>query len=235
MNHSLPDIILEYPQAPHLTCHLMHGQRWNNLTDNAVEALIQGRNPPLPIQEFLEHLEKNYPTAFAQIQHIYAYCYKAATRECAIKKVPYEGFEIRLAVIHMGFYPQYRKLLFDERLRITRETGWYPYIVGSKIAFDTSTYLTVSDIQPKALLIGDLIGIRRVAKPLKTTSNLNAFLLEGTQGNILLDTGFEVDLAQTPDLKAIFISHMHGDHTGGLDQLIRVCMQTVTKEKWQQL
>ena len=220
MNRSLQDVILEYPQAPHLVCHLMPGQRWNNLTGNAVEALIEGRNPPLPIQEFLEHLEKNYPDAFAQIQHVYAYCYKATAREYAIQKVPIEGFEVRLAVIHMGFYPQYRKLLFDERLKITKETGWYPYIVGAKIAFDTSTYSNVSDIHPERLLIGELVGIRRVAKPLKTTSNLNAFLLEGTQGNILLDTGFEVDLAQARDLKAIFISHMHGDHTGGLDQFI---------------
>ncbi len=43
----------------------------------------------------------------------------------------------------------------------------------------------------------------------------NAILLEGSRGNILLDTGFDTEVANLSKLRAVFLSHLHGDHIGG--------------------
>jgi glyoxylase-like metal-dependent hydrolase (beta-lactamase superfamily II) len=72
--------------------------------------------------------------------------------------------------------------------------------------------------------LGELKTIRNVSVDIVGSNGNprkgNAFLVVGSLGSLLMDTGFAVDPISTKNTRAVFLSHFHGDHTSGLWQFV---------------
>jgi|GEM_PF-1583715 len=218
---------LDYPKAPDLDAYLMQSP-WRGPVSRAVEALIaaHGKEVRSPAQ-FLDYLGETFPEEFSHIQDVsfYRLAVDRLYKDC--QNIPSEPFELRIAVIHTQPVPWTRRVLFETRQQTTDATGWYPLIQGARANLGGTHYeALMARTQAgkpsgwRDFSLGDLTSIRRVASS-KHPDNFNAFLLEGSQGTLLLDTGFGVNHDQLGSLKAVFLSHMHEDHTGGLPEVAR--------------
>ncbi len=184
----------------------------------AIIALEKFDKKPYIIEEFLFFIEKSYPKVFLEIDMIrfYDYIWKDNSR---FKN----GFQFRLAIVHLKPNAYIRDFLFSEREKITSYTGWYPYIVGSRAEITKPVYKTImKNNNIRTPRIENLC----LGKPLRLTDisnceDANASLLECQEGSILFDTGFGVEIPEQCNLKAVCISHFHKDHSYGLLQIIK--------------
>lgn len=116
-----------------------------------------------------------------------------------------------------------RDLIFAQREQITRDTGWYPMVSGSRANFTTFKvansykYWNIATHKPPYVHLGKPLSIRNVAEDISST----AILLCCENGNILLDTGFGIEHEVVELLDFVFLSHFHKDHSAGIFNLLK--------------
>lgn len=180
--------------------------------------------------EYLNFLENKYPDIYDKLEWVTFHTFKADQSYDKSLPIPPEGFEFRLAITNIEPFPKIRKKMYELRDQITSLTGWYPLVHGSRAGISRPSYAErLSNIYSRkqasnyGFILGKFIGVKNVSKDIErknhdgTTSVKygNAILLEGSKGSILLDTGFAVDLERIGRPRALFLSHIHGDHSGG--------------------
>lgn len=130
---------------------------------------------------------------------------------------------------------EFRDAFFKEREKITHDTGWYPYITGSRANFTHFTaeksykYWKIEKNKIPYVHLGKPLSIKNVASDFSAT----AMLLQCEKGNVLLDTGFGIEEQCIEMIDFIFISHFQYDHTGGVIQILQkkdipVIMSSIT-------
>lgn len=161
---------------------------------------------------FFDYLECRYGVECTYVEYVSFYDYV---------RMPEER-QYNIAYIYTSPSLKIRDLLFADRDEITANTGWYPMISGARANFMRvkgvhSSYWEFLKHKPPYVHLGKPLAIKNVACDIAST----ALLLQCENGNILLDTGFEVDSTAIDQIDFIFISHFHRDHTGGLYTLLR--------------
>ena len=78
-------------------------------------------------EEFLEFIEKCYPKEAENIELVRFYDFT-----WTFDKKYGDNFRFHLSVIYIKPCGKTRDTLFSNRDKITKYTGWYPYIVGSR-------------------------------------------------------------------------------------------------------
>lgn len=184
---------------------------------NAELSLKKVSRKAIDCTDFINLLEKSYHKFIDKIELVQFYDF-----EWTFNNRYERGFNFKIAIIHTMPDAKFRDKLFAERDRITINTGWYPYIMGSRANINTTLhryYRAINHIpanKMEPLQLGKPNSIIDVSN----NKSVNAILLCCTYGSILFDTGFGVDLPDNSDLKAICISHFHKDHCGGLYELL---------------
>ena len=180
-------------------------------TSNAKAALERNRLELIKPFAFCDYLSEKYADDEA-IEYISFYDFSHTNRN---------NFHFTIAVIYTKPDRSARDRLFIDREKITKETGWYPLITGSRANY-TSQYMDISVYQRiKArkfnIHIGSPISIKNIAIDPSST----ALYLKGSKGAILLDTGFGIDSKYVDLIDSVFLSHFHKDHSGGLLDILR--------------
>ena len=120
-----------------------------------------------------------------------------------------------IVILYVLPSPQSRKVFYDNRLEILAATGWYPAIMGDRADFNLI-------LPQKKELKGNLRGIGSLLG-FKVNHNEEgagvSFELEGTQGTYLFDFGYHG--STNSKISAVFLSHTHEDHSGGLLETIQ--------------
>ena len=152
-------------------------------------SILHPRNM-LSCDDFIEFVAINFPHYFRSVQHIRFYT-------CTFVERTGEKWEQRFAVCSIA--PDYsaREALFAQGPFITKATGWYPVIMGSRMFFRRSggrqTVTKGTEIASEIFNAdwGNLSAL--------TGLNLNesgcSLLLDFTHNSLLLDCGFSYCLA----------------------------------------
>ncbi len=203
---------------------------WFGPIKRAFEALQNVQNNPLLSEEqFLDYIFENHFDIYQNMEWLTFQEFHVKETQWRKLELPAEGFKFRLARVNVRPDPKYRNKLFDIREKIAADTGWYPLVMGSRAQLSNAYIQRLRGIRARQVpanygfLLGNLCGVRNVSKKIEktngdgTSSDLigTAILLEGTKGSLLLDTGFAVDFETIGRPRAIFLSHLHQDHTGG--------------------
>lgn len=180
----------------------------------AKTALLKAKNEPLTIPDFFSYLEERYGELSEHIEYVTFYDYTNL-----IDNVKYH-----IAYIYTAPSLMLRDLLFDEREDITKDTGWYPMVSGSRANFTTIKieesyrFWKIVKHKPPYVHLGKPLSLRNVATDISST----AILFKCENGNILFDTGFGVDEDVIDSINFVFLSHFHRDHSGGVFELLRI-------------
>lgn len=180
----------------------------------AKEALSKEHSKPCDIESFFDYMEENFGADYDNIEFVTFYDYTYTQ----------ENFHYNIAYIYTFPSLKTRDTLYENRELITRDTGWYPMISGSRANFTTfeieGSYKFQSLLKNKKpyVHLGKPLSIKHVACEFSST----AMLLICERGSILLDTGFGVESAIVKDVDFIFLSHFHKDHSGGLFEFLRI-------------
>jgi hypothetical protein len=224
-----PRKTLQHKNANHFRYSIINSP-WFGPIRRAFEAFQTAQTYPLLSQEqFLDYLFENYIDIYQNMEWVTFQEFEVSKANWRGLQLPDGGFKFRLARVNVKPDPKFRNKLFDLRENITAETGWYPLVMGSRAQLSNTYIQRLRGIRSRqapanyGFLLGNISGVRNVSKKMEkangdgTTSELlgNAILLEGTKGSLLLDTGFAVDLENIGRPRAIFLSHLHQDHTGG--------------------
>lgn len=171
-------------------------------------ALRKEHQKACSVDAFFEYMERKYGADVECIEYVTFYDYVFDT----------EAFHYNIAYIYTTPSLKMRDVLFVEREEITKDTGWYPMISGSRANFtsinieESYKFWNILKHKPPYVHLGKPISIKSVACDISST----ALLLKCEKGNILLDTGFEVVDDAVDEVDFIFMSHFHRDHSGGL-------------------
>lgn len=174
----------------------------------AKTALLKEHAKACSIDSFFAYMEKRYGVDSECIEYITFYDYVFDS----------EAFHYNIAYIYTTPSLKMRDILFEDREEITKDTGWYPMVSGSRANFtsikiaESYKYWNIVRHKPPYVHLGKPISIKSVACDISST----ALMLKCEKGNILLDTGFEVEEDNISDVDFIFMSHFHRDHSGGL-------------------
>ena len=180
----------------------------------AKEALSKEHSKPCDIESFFDYMEEHFGADYDNIEFVTFYDYTYTQ----------ENFHYNIAYIYTCPSLKTRDTLYENREIITRDTGWYPMISGSRANFTTfkveGAYKFQSLFKNKKpyVHLGKPLSIKHVACEFSST----AILLMCEKGNILLDTGFGVEREIVKIVDFIFLSHFHKDHSGGLFDFLRI-------------
>ena len=166
------------------------------------------------VADFFIYLKKRYNEDSEYIEYITFYDYILAE----------DGFHYNIAYVYTEPLLRVRDLLFDEREEITKDTGWYPMISGSRANFtkikisESYKYWDIVKHKPPYVHVGRPLSLQNIASDISST----ALLLKCEKGNILLDTGFGIEKENMDDIDFIFLSHYHKDHSGGINGILQI-------------
>jgi glyoxylase-like metal-dependent hydrolase (beta-lactamase superfamily II) len=123
-----------------------------------------------------------------------------------------------VAVVNIRPSPYTRHTLFDLREIITANTGWYPLVTGSKRDIYLPTLPRKDDRTNRNILESAPLGILRELSKVSSSGDKDGvcFKVSTDTGNIIFDLGFDAFNSVDSNTLAIFISHFHRDHAGGL-------------------
>jgi glyoxylase-like metal-dependent hydrolase (beta-lactamase superfamily II) len=175
----------------------------------ATIALTGLSSPPTSEEQFLDVIRDEYPHYYVQIEWVKFHQFAGYGKQ--------QGVFYRLAVVNLQPDPVVREDFFIDREEITRRTGWYPLIQGSRAKFYDTPY---RDVERAArgrteLSLPPLGSLRRLMPIAASDDEGNSFLVTGDQGTILLDCGMHGH-TMPEDISTIFLSHFHRDHAGGV-------------------
>ena len=190
---------------------------WFGPWEKAISALQQVSVVPLTEDQYLDYIKSKHPNVYQSIEWVRFHRFKwKGKRKTNLPRSKH--FEFRLAVTNLQPVNGVRDYLYSIREQITKDTGWYPVVQGNRAWIHAPPFRKLQkprrqkSIAKVDLEIGELRGIR----DLFPLGGGNSLLLEGTRGNVLLDTGFHVDAKALANVKLVFLSHFHKDHSGGL-------------------
>lgn len=187
----------------------------------AYEALQKVKIQPALEEEYLEYIEKEVPDIYEMIEWVRFHNF--TWKEKGSKKRAFNNFNFRLAVTYTKPLPEIRDKLFEIREKVTCDTGWYPLVMGSRALISKPKYRIMQKklrIMPRFKNIDTFIGKLKSIRDISNCHESNCFLLNGTEGSILFDTGFGINYNGIENLKTVFLSHFHKDHTYGIWDLI---------------
>lgn len=166
--------------------------------------------------DFLIYLQKHYPKILSKIEYIRFYEFDFNEKG--------RVFHYCIAMLFTSPDEQTRTVLYDESRKITCDTGWYPYITGSRAKIKRLSYTVLRNeygIPRKRI---DKLSFGRPERiiDISNTPTASANLLQCYNGNILFDTGFGILEEYINSIDLICISHFHKDHTGGLLSILHV-------------
>ena len=179
----------------------------------ARESLLKPHKNICSADDFFAYLESNYATEKDFIEFVTFYDYVNQA----------DGFHYNIAYIYTAPSLKVRDLIFAQREQITKDTGWYPMVSGSRANFttfkvaDSYKYWNIATHKPPYVHLGKPLSIRNVAEDISST----AILLRCENGNILLDTGFGIEREVIGLLDFVFLSHFHKDHSAGIFNLLK--------------
>lgn len=223
--------ILTHHNATHFKYSLA-ARPWDGPVRRAIEALTQAQpDQIMSVEGFLDHFKTHYAEYYKGLDWVTFSQFTPQGTSWMGQKLPFPGFEMRLALIYLQPDPKLRTGLFQLRQQITSETGWYPLVQGKRAATERPNYkrflprsFEYGPSNRNEFALGELISMRNVSVDVSGDNGNpkkgNAFLVEGSLGSLLMDTGFAVDLTSTQNAQAVFLSHFHGDHAGGLWQFV---------------
>jgi hypothetical protein len=116
---------------------------------------------------------------------------------------------MRIAILNIAPDIKSRDIFFNDRIEITKQTGWYPLVMGSRISFRLPKIKRLND--KTILSIGEIKNFKVISN--SDTDGIS-FELVGKKGKYLFDFGYKG--VTTNDYLAYFLSHTHSDHSGGL-------------------
>lgn len=182
---------------------------------NAIAALEKVNIEAFSELEFLDFIKSNYKDVYDNIEWIrfHDFFWRGKKKH---KIVPNSNFRFRMAIFNIRPLPFARDYLYEVREEITRKTGWYPLVQGSRANIHNPPYLRWKQKLPYIEKIDCDIGTIKGVYDASSDNSGNCILLEGDMGQILFDTGFNVDQTKIKDLKMVFLSHFHKDHSGGI-------------------
>lgn len=174
----------------------------------AIAALKEFSGNPISNEEYCEYLKENYPKHFLNIEWIRFHDYN----DRSFPKNKFSG-RMRLAIFNTSAHVKSRDIFFNERNKITKETGWYPLIMGSRCRFWNYRIKSINQITIKS--IGKILNFTPISN---SSRDGISFELKGSKGKYLLDFGFNGNVSQQYDCH--FLSHTHSDHSGGINNVV---------------
>lgn len=171
-------------------------------------------------EEVIKYITNNFPQYIPHIERIKFYRTKEKETDTSL----------HLFILWSSFNVRAREELYSLRETITLATGWYPYLTGQHIDHHRRPNLNLVDEGLKKSMNKSAIEKLNGLGSLLEITNFyigtgTSILLKTTSYDIVLDSGFKEDKLKTALLrpnkkKWLFISHSHGDHTGGLRKLM---------------
>lgn len=179
---------------------------------NATAMILSVEATPVSEEDFLTLLRAEYPRYYGGIEWVKFHQFQGGWRK-------HRDVYYRLAVINVIADPVLRETFYADREEIYRRTGWYPLIQGSRVRFFDTPYRDMERHAHRGFEMPPIGTLRRVEPVAASDTDGNSFLVVGDQGTLLLDCGMR-DVGR-PSPSAIFLSHFHRDHAGGVWPLLR--------------
>jgi hypothetical protein len=214
MNTKKPSVFSKYEHIKYLS----YTKRWFGPLKKATVAISKSTVSPFTEQAYLEYIKKKYPVIFSHISTVVFYLFDDLS---APKKLPIDRL-FTIAVTHTYPEPTTRQKLYDEREQITLETGWYPLVMGERAKINVPTWKLSRLKQDlhEQIQNAEIGQFQRIRSFNSQTLGGSAFLLEGSNGCVVFDAGFGLQDKLPSNTKAIYISHFHADHIGGIEDCL---------------
>jgi len=199
MNHRL-----KHRNAEHFRYEITTS-RFTGSRSYAKRAFDVIHTPPVAPERFLDHLQsKKYRNAYLALEWVRFYSFKEGIRD------------LNLAVLNLAPDPTIRWMIFENREAITRATGWYPVVHGSR-AHPSRL------VKPSVAWVPSLGRLERLDAIANSGETGASFLLHGAEGDALFDFGFGTDSSANSShhFAFRFLSHAHGDHSIGIWNALR--------------
>ncbi|EMS77545.1 MBL fold hydrolase [Desulfotignum phosphitoxidans] len=173
----------------------------------AISALNQTDLEPIGHINYFYFLKNNFKKHIHAIEWVRFHRFK-------------EGkYNYSVAIMNIKPFVNARHELFEYRELITKKTGWYPLIMGSKARIYLPKIDRRATDRNKAIIKSiDLKNINSIEKMQDSGTCLK---VNFENGNLILDVGFNCHSCVNEKTKMIFISHFHQDHSGGLIDILR--------------
>lgn len=191
---------------------------------NAIKALKEVNIQPISEEEYLDYLKTKFFRFYKNIEWVRFYNFVWRGGEHKADIIPNSDFRFRLAVMYLHPYPEIRDEFFEYREYITSNTGWYPLIQGSRASLKDSDYKEFKKRYATKAQLNIINSSKEKFERIIDVSGDkggNSVLIEGNQGSILFDTGFDVNLERLNNVKLVCLSHFHQDHSNGIWNVLR--------------
>lgn len=173
----------------------------------AIKALRQRTIKPVLAIDFMYYLKHKYRQHLKSIEWI------------RFHRFVEDKISYAVAILNIAPSLESRTQLYEDRELITRETGWYPLIMGSKarIHLPLIDRASIWDNMEhlKLTSFGNVSSMRESSQ-----RSGNSFKIIFQHANLLLDVGFDCSSLFDESTKCIFLSHFHQDHSGGLERVL---------------
>jgi len=168
----------------------------------ALLAFEQSEKEPIDHVQYLYYLKKKFTRYFHTIEWVRFHRFIDNKKHFAV------------AIMNVKPFIEARQTFYEQRNLITRETGWYPLIMGSK----ARNYL--AKIDKKSINNNKSILKKLDMKYIRSIEEIEdsgtCIKINFETGNLILDVGFNCYHCVDNMTKIIFISHFHQDHSGSL-------------------